>query len=130
MSTARIKLVVGDTRPQIYVQLKQPGNPTDIPLDVSTAQTVRMKVKPWGEDGVLFTMDGEPQPGTLEADLQTPDLSQYPIKGSGGRVMFPFLQGQLDIAPGRYRGEIEVTYGPNNIFTAFAPLEFELREDF
>jgi hypothetical protein len=130
MSTQRIKLVVGDTRPQIHVQLKQPGVPLDVPLDVSTAQTVRLKFKLWGDDTVLFAMEGEKLPGTLQADLQTPDLTQYPVNGSGGRVMFPFLQGQLDIAPGRYRGEIEATFGPNNTFTAFAPLEFELREGF
>jgi hypothetical protein len=130
MSTQRIHLVVGDTRPQIYVQLKQPGAPLDIPLDVSTAQTVRLKFRAWGGDTVLFAMEGEKLPGTLQADLQTPDLSQYPVKGSGGRVMFPFLQGQLDIPAGRYRGEIEATFGPNNIFTAFAPVEFELRGGF
>jgi hypothetical protein len=45
-------------------------------------------------------------------------------------MLFPFLQGQLDIPPGRYRGEIEATFGPNNIFTAFAPVEFELRGGF
>jgi hypothetical protein len=126
---SRIHLVVGDTRPMVYIQLKQPGVPIDAPLDVSEA-VVRLKFKPWGEDAVLFTLNGELLPGTLQADLQTPDLTQYPINGSGGRVRFGFIQGNLNLPPGRYLGEVEVTYGPGSVYTAFAPLEFQLREQF
>jgi hypothetical protein len=91
---------------------------------------VKLRFKPWGEDTVLFALDGEKLPGTLQADLQTPDLTQYPVGGSGGRVRFGFIQGNLNLPPGRYLGEVEVTYGPGSVFTAFAPLEFQLREQF
>lgn len=122
---SRIHLVVGDSRPTIYVQLKQPSGL----LDVSTA-SVRLLFKPWTDDAVLFQLAGELLPGTLQADLLTPDLSQYPVPGSGGRVRFGFVEGNLNQLPGRYLGEIEVTYGPNNTFTPFTKLQFALRKDF
>jgi hypothetical protein len=126
---SRIHLVVGDTRPQVYVQLSQPDVPLDEPVDLSGA-TVFLKFRAWDEDVVLFQMTGELLPGTLQADLKGVDLTEYPTPGSGGRVRFSFLQGQLNLAPGRYRGEIEVNYGPGSAFTAFAPVDFELREAF
>ena len=129
MSTGRIHLVVGDTRPQIYVQLMQPDTPLDALLDVSHA-TVFLKFKPWTDDAVLFQLIGEPLPGTLQADLQTADLTQYPVPGSGGRVRFSFIQGNLDLPAGRYRGEVEVNYGVNNFLTLFKRLQFQLREEF
>lgn len=125
MSTGRIHLVVGDTRPVIYVQLRQP----DDLLDISLA-TVRLLFKPWDRDEVLFVLPGELLPGTLQADLIHADISQYPTPGSGGRVRFGFLQGNLNLSPGRYLGEIEVASGPGNAFTVFTRLQFVLREDF
>jgi hypothetical protein len=122
---SRIHLVVGDTRPVIYVQLKQPSGL----LDVSNA-SVRMLFKPWTDDAVLFQLQGVLLPGTLQADLMTPDTSQYPVPGSGGRVSFGFVAGNLNIPPGRYLGEIEVTFGPNNQFTPFTRLQFQLRDDY
>jgi hypothetical protein len=123
---SRIHLVSGDTRPQVYVQLRQP----DDLLDVSTA-TVRLKFKPWTDDVVLFQVDGELLPGTLQDDLVQADLTQYPVAGSGGRVRFSFVQGSLTLPAGRYLGEIEVDYGGvGNVFTLFNRLQFQLRDEF
>jgi hypothetical protein len=127
MSTGRIHLVVGDTRPQVYVQLFQPG--LGGLLDLSSA-TVLLKFKPMTDDAVLFQLPGEKLPGTLQANLIDADLTQYPVPGSGGRVRFGFITGNLNLPPGRYLGEIEVTYGPGNSITMFSRLQFELREDF
>ena len=126
---SRIHLVVGDTRPAVYVQLAQPGVPVDVPLDVSTGVVV-MRFKPWDTDEVLFQLTGEKLPGTLQANMIEADLSQYPVAGSGGRVRFFFLDGSLDLPVGRYLGEIEVSYGVNNEFTAYSRLQFQLRKDF
>ncbi|HVQ17933.1 MAG TPA: hypothetical protein VMT27_02715 [Actinomycetes bacterium] len=125
MSTSRIHLVVGDTRPMIYVQLRQPAGL----LDISTA-VVRLLFKPWTDDEVLFVLPGELLPGTLQADLIHADLTQYPTPGSGGRVRFGFFQGNLNLPPGRYLGEIEAAFGVGNVFTPFTRLHFLLREDF
>jgi len=125
MSTGRIHLVVGDTRPVLYIQLRQP----DTVLDISAA-TVFLKFKPYKNDVVLFQLTGELLPGTLQADLIRADLSQYPVPGSGGRVRFQFIEGNLNIAPGLYLGEIEVFYAQDNTFTPFTRLEFLMREEF
>lgn len=122
---SRIHLVAGDDRPVIFVQLKQPSGL----LDVSGA-SVRLLFKPWNEDVVLFQLTGQLLPGTLQADLINADISQYPVPGSGGRVSFGFVEGNLNIDPGRYLGEVEVSFGPNNNFTPFTKLQFIVREDF
>ena len=125
MSTGRIHLVVGDTRPEIYLQLRQPEKL----LDLSLAR-VFLRIKPYGSDVVMILMTGELLPGTLQADLIQADLTQYPTPGSGGRVRFQFNEGDLAIPPGRYLGEVEVNYGPANSFTLFTRLEFLLRVEF
>lgn len=122
---SRIHLVVGDTRPMIYVQLRQP----DKVLDVSGA-TVVLKFKPEKSDISLFDMPGELLAGDLQEDLIRADLSQYPTPGSGGRVRFAFVEGNLDLPPGRYVGEIEVTFGEGNVVTPSPKLQFLLREEF
>ena len=73
---------------------------------------------------------GELPPGRPQADLQTPDLTQYPTPGSGGRVRFSFVPGTLDQPPGLYEGEIEVDYGTDNFFSAYSKLQFVLRKEF
>lgn len=125
MSTDPIHLVVGDTRPTIYIQLRQP----DAPLDISAA-TVVMRFKPEDQDIVLFQLTGELLPGTLQQDLILADLSQFPIPGSGGRVRFGFIQGNLNLPPGRYVGEVEAAFGPGNTFSPYTRLRFLLREGF
>jgi hypothetical protein len=123
---SRIHLVQGDTRPIIYLQLHQPAGP----LDISTAMAVLLRVRDIGQSLVLFELTGELLPGTLQADLVQADLSQYPTPGSGGRVRFMFQPGNLSLAAGRYLGEVEVVYGPDNSFSLFPRLDMRVREDF
>ena len=122
---SRIHLVVGDTRPQVFVQLLQPQAPVDVQL-----ATVHMKFRARRSATVLFQLTGELLAGTLQQDLITADLSQYPGPGSGGRVKFTFLEGALDLDPGYYEGEIEIDFGGNNTFTPYQKLQFLLRQDF
>lgn len=123
MSTDPIHLVVGDSRPVIYTQLREP----DAPLDISAA-TVTMTFKAEDDDFVYFFLTGELLPGTLQQDLTLADLSQFPVPGSGGRVRFRFVEGNLNLPPGRYVGEIAAQFGPGSVYTVFTRLRFLLRE--
>lgn len=122
---SRIKLVQGDTRPPVYIQLTDPSGP----LDVSNAE-VHMKFRSSLNEDVLQDIIGVQLPGTLESDGTTVDLGQYPAAGSGGRVRFDFPLGSLDVAAGDYVGEIEVQYSGGGIMTPFPKLQFRLRADF
>ena len=121
----RIRLVIGDDRPQIYMQLKQPSGLIDL-----SAAIVRLRFRRYDNDAVLFELVGNLLPGTLQADLQTPDLTQYPVPGSGGRVRFDFIHGNLQQPPGFYEAEIEVDYGADNFFTSYSKMQFVLRQEF
>jgi hypothetical protein len=121
--SSRLKLVQGDTRPPVYTHLTDAQGV----IDVSGA-TVRLKFREAGTTVVLQNLVGTLLPGTVEVDGHTPDLSQYPTPGSGGRVKFAFPNGALDIDPGYYEGEIEITYADGSIQTVYHKLKFILRE--
>jgi hypothetical protein len=122
---SRLKFVVGDTRPPVVVQLTDNG----VVIDVSSA-TVVLKFREAGTTTLLLTITGELLPGTLEADGITPDLTQYPTPGSGGRVQFVFPPGALDLDPGYYEGEIEATFPAGIVHTVYHKIKFALREQF
>ena len=122
---SRLKLIVGDTRPLIYTQLKDVLGV----IDVSNA-TVVMKFRASDSQMLLQTITGTLLPGSVQEDGRTPDLSQYPVAGSGGRVQFGFPPGALDVAPGYYEGEIEITYADGNVQTIYHKLKFAVREQF
>lgn len=121
----RVKLVAGDTRPPVLTQLTDVGGV--IPVD---GGTVVMKFREAGSTTILQTITGDLLPGTIQEDGFTPDLSQYPVAGSGGRVSFTFPDGALDIDPGYYEGEIEVTFADGSIRTVYDRIRFNVREQF
>jgi hypothetical protein len=130
MSSSRIKLVQGDTRPQIKAVISDEttGNIVDI-----SGATVLLKFRAGGTTATLFSLTGYLQPGIEDADGNvTQNLvgETYALAGSGGRVAFQFLAGQLNIEPGYYEGEIEVTFSDSSIQTVYAPLKFQLRAQF
>jgi hypothetical protein len=130
MSSNRIKLVQGDTRPQVKAVISDEttGNIVDI-----SGATVRLKFRAGGSTSTLFTLTGYLQPGLEDADgnvTQNLTGEAYALAGSGGRVAFQFLAGQLNIEPGYYEGEIEVTFSDSSIQTVYAPLKFQLRAQF
>ena len=123
--SARIKLVAGDTRPPIYTHLVDVGGVISV-----AGATVRLKFREAGTTTILQSMVGELLAGTVEADGVTPDLSQYPVVGSGGRVKFTFPNGALNIESGYYEGEIEITYADGSIQTVYHKLKFSVRGEF
>lgn len=126
----KIKLVQGDTRPQIKVVITDDttGNIVDI-----SGSNVLMKFRATGTTTTLFTLTGYLQSGIEDADGNV-TLSAvgeaYALAGSGGRVAFQFLTGQLNIDPGTYEGEIEVTFSDSSIQTVYVPIKFQLRAQF
>lgn len=122
---SRMKLVRGDTRPPIMVHLVDVAGV----IDVSTA-TVVMKFREAGTTTILQAIVGAKLPGTVQEDGVTADLSQYPTAGSGGRLKFTFPDGALDVDPGYYEGEIEITNADGSIQTVYHKIKFSVRGDF
>lgn len=131
----RMKLVQGDTKPPVTVQLTQLTNPVSGavgPVDLSDAGlVVRMKFREEGTDTVLATLLGTKltgyDPGTGVVNQNAP----YNVAGFGGRVQFSWIGTTLlDSEAGNYEGEIYLTYGDGSIQTGWDLLKFSIREDF
>lgn len=106
-----IKLVQGDNLPEVTLTLtdRQTGNPLD--LSASTT-TVVVKLRAYGGTTVLSTLS-----------------CSKPNGGSDGVVKFYFPANTLDIPPGQYQGEIEISFN-GQILTVFDLLQFLLRAEF
>mgnify|MGYP001546091452 CR=1 FL=1 len=109
MST--INLVQGDTGPQIKVTLTRED--TGEVIDASGG-TVRLKVRKRGASTLAFTLTALDVGQNLEE----------------GIAIFAFSDGDLDLDPGYYEGEIEITLSDSTIETVYETLEFFIREDF
>ena len=109
MST--INLVQGDTGPQIKVTITRED--TGEVVDMSGG-TVRLKVRKRGASTLSFT-------------LTATDVGQNLQEGI---AIFAFSEGDLDIDPGNYQGEIEITFSDSSIETIYETLDFFVREDF
>lgn len=105
----KIKLVQGDTRPQIQVTLTDES--TGSPIDISGA-TPRLKFRAAGEETILDTLVGTVQ------------------NGPNGVAIFIFNPTTLDVEPGDYEGEIEVTFSDGGVQTAFELQKFKVRAQF
>ena len=129
MST-RIKLVQGDTKPQILCSITDDttGNIVDI-----SGSTVYLKFRAEGTTTVLFTLLGNVQSGILDSTgniTQAGTGQTYAVAGSGGLVAFQFGTGNLLVDPGLYEGEIEVTFSTGAVQTVYAPVKFSVRAQF
>ena len=122
-----IKLVQGDTRPQLKFVItdENTGEAQDL-----TGATPRLKFRAVGSNDVLFTRVGTLLAGLELESGQVSYAAPYDISGAGGRVAFDFAVGNLDIAAGAYEGEIELTFTDGAIQTVFKVQKFTLREDF
>ena len=106
----KIKLVQGDTRPQIKVTLTD--DTTGLPVDI-TGATCRMKFRAVGSTELIETLTG------------------IVLDGPNGVVVFSWGPTSLDVGAGDYEGEVEVTYASGQgIQTVYDPLKFKVREDF
>jgi hypothetical protein len=128
----KIKLVQGDTKPQIKCVVTD--ETTGKVVDMSGAE-VKLKFREKGLDDVLFVLTGYLQSGLENAQGVLTEFAPgqaYAQPGKGGRVAFQFNPGNLNIEPGYYEGEIEITFPPpdGGVQTVYAPLKFQIREQF
>jgi len=105
----RIKLVQGDSRPQL--QLTLTDDTTGDPIDL-TGATVRMKFRQTGSETLLDTITG----------VVTGALT--------GQVVIIWGPNTLNVEEGDYEGEIEITFSDNSIQTVYNLLKFKIRADF
>lgn len=104
-----IKLVQGDTRPNIRLTLRDADRKV---IDVSTA-TVVLKFRALGTTQTLFTL---------------PLLK--PNGGTDGVVVIAFQPGDLSVNPGLYEGEIEIFFDSLNTQTIYDTVKFTVRAQF
>lgn len=126
----KIKLVQGDTRPQIKYVVSDETTNTIVDL---TGATVLLKFRAAGSPTVLFTLTGYLQSGIEDANGEVTAQGigeQYAVPGSGGRVAFQFGPGNLNIDPGVYEGELEVTFSDSSIQTVYSVTKFQVRAQF
>ncbi len=109
--TERIKLVQGDTGPEVKATLTDQN--TNQPVSLLGA-TVYLRLRAQGGTEILATSTGFLNPGTAKL----------------GQVIFPWQEGDLELPPGLYEGEIEVVFPTGVHQTVYEPLQFVVREDF
>jgi hypothetical protein len=108
--TEKIRLVQGDTRPQLQCTLTDEITGAIINI---TGATCVLKFRASGATTLLDTLTG-----TV-------------TDGAGGVVVFQWNSTTLDVPAGDYEGEIEVTFpSGGGIQTVYDLLKFKLREDF
>lgn len=129
MATNKIRLVQGDTAPDLVLSLTDER--TGRPVDVSGSGTsVRVLFREVGGDSIKATMPAYPiagyqDPETQEIDFRPP----YDVPGRGGRVVMQWDADALDTA-GEFEAEVETTFPDGRIQTAFGILKFQVREQF
>lgn len=107
-----IRLVQGDSKPTIILTLTD--ETTGLPIDLTLPSTTAV---------VKFRAAGST---TL---LSTISCQKY-TDGSDGKITFDFSGGVLDVDPGMYEGEIEVTFGVYGTQTVYDTLRFRVRQEF
>lgn len=108
---SRFRYVRGDTGPMIRVELTETGS--EAPVDL-TGGTVTLHFREAGEEDVLlsrqFTLD--------------------PATSADGVAVLAWQDGDLDVEPGAYEGEIEVVRANGVRETLYERLRFRVRDDF
>lgn len=125
--TERIKLVQGDTKPQLVLSLTD--DKTGAAIDVSTA-TVRLKFRASETTDILATLVANKIPGKVNTDGTINFSGPYATSGAGGRCVVNWTSDALDQDPGNYEGEIEITFGDGTVQTVYDVVKFKLREQF
>jgi len=126
--TEKIKLVKGDTRPQLKVVVRDEG--TKEVIDISGATSVRLLFRQAGSEVLQATLTGTLLTGFEEEDGTITTSAPYDVAGVGGRVVFPWSAGDLDCDPGQYEGEIKVTFADSTMQTVYEALKFVVRDRF
>lgn len=119
----RIKLVSGDTRPQIYTVLFD--RTTLAPIDLSQVELV-MHFRAQGSTTTLATLNGQKLPGTVDPTTGAVNDGGAAV-GVGGRAVFNWAQDNLDVDPGYYDGEIVLSFPDGTIQTIYDLVKFKVR---
>lgn len=107
----KIKLVQGDTYPQIRVTLTDEN--TGAPIDLSGA-AVTLHFREAGGTAPLFSRGGFVNPETA----------------TEGKAVFVWQAGDLDVDAGEYEGEVEIYWSNTGARqTVYDLLKFRVRED-
>lgn len=106
-----IYLVQGDTGPQVKVTLTRADTGA---VEDLTGGVVKLHFRKKYTEAVLFTLTGQ---STTE-------------QAEDGIVVFAFTNGQLDLDPGEYEGEVEYLSDVSTRETVYQVIDFVLRKDF
>ena len=107
-----LKLVQGDTGPQVKATLTR--SDTGAAVDLTTASSVTMHFREKYTSTVLFS-----------------NTNQSSSQDQGnGIAIFIFSAGQLNVTSGEYEAELEVVFNDGTRETVFETIDFTLREDF
>ena len=110
-ATDVIRLVSGDERPVIVLTLTD--DVTGVPIDLSAITTsVIVKFRKAGTTTLLSTI-----------------ACAKVGSGTTGQVQFYFYNGELDVDPGMYEGEVQINFN-GDIQTVFETLRFTVRDNF
>lgn len=127
-----IKMVQGDTKPNLVVTLKEDSYDSltkatvSTPLNVADA-TVLLKLK---KGSVLVdTVSCVPIAGYEAQDGTISFVFPYNIPGAGGRVLVPWTSVSLS-QYGNIDGEVEVQYSDGTVQTVYDILKLKIRKQF
>jgi hypothetical protein len=124
----KIRLVQGDSRPQIVLSLTDEF--TGVAINLSEQDTVvRVKLREAGATSVKATMICGKLLGFQNADGTINYGSPYNVPGAGGRVFMDWEPNALS-SVGEYEAEIEITYPDGSVQTVYDVLKFRVRAEF
>ncbi len=126
--TKKIRLVQGDTRPQLVFSLTDDN--TDLPVDLSDSGTVAVvKFRESGADTVKATMSCFKLTGIELEDGTISYAAPYDALGRGGRLYMDWSADALDTA-GSFEAEVEITFSDGGVLTAYDQAKFQIREQY
>lgn len=120
----KLKLVQGDTLPQPKAVITD--STTGLPVNLAGG-SARMYFRAVGASTLLATV-----PGVLLTGLEADDGSvntdaPYNVPGYGGRVAFVWGTNDLNVSPGDYEGELQITFADGGVQSVYEFMKFKLR---
>jgi len=107
-----IYLVRNDNGSQLECRLTR--DDSDVPVDLTDA-VAKLRFRKKGTSNVIFTLN---------------NITVAPVDLPQGQALFQFSAANLNLQPGLYEGEVEVTFNNSNIETVYETIDFQVRDDF
>ncbi len=107
-----IYLVRNDNGSQLECRLTR--DDSDVPVDLTDA-VAKLRFRKKGTSTVIFTLN---------------NITVAPVDLPQGQALFQFSAANLNLQPGLYEGEVEVTFNNSNIETVYETIDFKVRDDF